>query len=219
MENALLVGLSRQMTLERQMDVVANNVANVNTTGFKADQSLFEEYLRSGAHEDNFMRSRPPRLLSCRTAAPSTTSRRARRADQEPARHRDRRQRLLRGADRRPANATPATAACRSTTRASSSPRAAIRCSAPAARSCSSRPTTTINVAADGTVTVLEGTGRTDSVRGKLRLVCFADAQKLVEGRRQPLLRRPGRRRRSPTPPRRCARASSRSRTSIRSTE
>ncbi len=38
MENTLLVGLSRQMMLERQMDVVANNVANVNTTGFKADQ-------------------------------------------------------------------------------------------------------------------------------------------------------------------------------------
>src|ERR1700738_184500 len=54
MQNMLLVGLSRQMTLERQMDVVANNVANVNTTGFKADRSLFEEYLQSGAHEDNF---------------------------------------------------------------------------------------------------------------------------------------------------------------------
>jgi flagellar hook-basal body protein len=54
-ENALLVGLSRQTTLERQLDVVANNIANVNTNGFKADQSLFEEYLRSGAHEDNFV--------------------------------------------------------------------------------------------------------------------------------------------------------------------
>ena len=41
MENTLLVGLSRQMTLERQMDVIANNVANVNTNGFKADRSLF----------------------------------------------------------------------------------------------------------------------------------------------------------------------------------
>ena len=49
MENTLLVGLSRQMTLERQLDVVANNVANINTTGFKADRSLFEEYLRSPA--------------------------------------------------------------------------------------------------------------------------------------------------------------------------
>src|SRR5438270_5239162 len=55
MENALLVGLSRQVTLERQLDVVANNIANVNTTGYKADSSLFEEYLMSGAHEDNFV--------------------------------------------------------------------------------------------------------------------------------------------------------------------
>src|SRR3954469_13237079 len=57
MENMLLVGLSQQMTLERQMDVVANNVANVNTNGFKADKSLFEAYLRTGAHEDNFVGS------------------------------------------------------------------------------------------------------------------------------------------------------------------
>lgn len=54
MENTLLVALSRQVALERQMDVVANNVANVNTNGFKAEKSLFEEYLTSGAHEDNF---------------------------------------------------------------------------------------------------------------------------------------------------------------------
>mgnify|MGYP003411349506 CR=1 FL=1 len=55
MENTLLVGLSRQMVLERQMEVVANNVANVNTAGFKADRSLFEEFLTSRAHEDNFI--------------------------------------------------------------------------------------------------------------------------------------------------------------------
>ncbi len=55
MENMLLVGLSRQMVLERQMDVVANNVANVNTNGFKADRSVFQEYLTAGAHEDNFV--------------------------------------------------------------------------------------------------------------------------------------------------------------------
>lgn len=54
MENTLLVALSRQVALERQMDVVANNVANVNTNGFKAEKSLFEEYLTSGAREDNF---------------------------------------------------------------------------------------------------------------------------------------------------------------------
>ena len=37
MENALLVGLSRQIALQRELDVVANNIANLNTTGFKAD--------------------------------------------------------------------------------------------------------------------------------------------------------------------------------------
>src|SRR4029450_6709487 len=57
MQNALLVGLSRQMTLERQMDVIANNVANANTNGFKADRTLFEEDLNSNAREDNFIGS------------------------------------------------------------------------------------------------------------------------------------------------------------------
>ena len=54
MENTLLIGLSRLVTLERQMGVVANNIANVNTNGYKADQSLFQEYLMPGAHADNF---------------------------------------------------------------------------------------------------------------------------------------------------------------------
>src|SRR5665213_239878 len=56
-ENALLIGLSRQTMLERQLDVVSNNIANVNTAGFKADASLFEEYLMPGAHEDKFVGS------------------------------------------------------------------------------------------------------------------------------------------------------------------
>jgi flagellar basal body rod protein FlgG len=38
-----------------------------------------------------------------------------------------------------------------------------------------------INVSPDGTVTVLEGSSRTDSIRGKLRLVSFADAQRLLK--------------------------------------
>ena len=45
MENALLIGLSRQMVLERKLDVTANNVANVNTAGFKADRQLFQTYV------------------------------------------------------------------------------------------------------------------------------------------------------------------------------
>jgi flagellar basal-body rod protein FlgF len=54
MENTLLVGLSRQVALERQLGVVANNIANVNTTGYKSDTAIFEEYLKSPAHADDF---------------------------------------------------------------------------------------------------------------------------------------------------------------------
>jgi flagellar basal-body rod protein FlgF len=60
MENAELVGLSRQITLRRQMDVVANNLANMNTTGFKAESSLFEEYLRTGGKHNGFERADRP---------------------------------------------------------------------------------------------------------------------------------------------------------------
>jgi flagellar basal-body rod protein FlgF len=49
MQNAILVGLSRQVALSREMDVVANNIANMDTTGYKADGSVFEEYLNSAA--------------------------------------------------------------------------------------------------------------------------------------------------------------------------
>jgi flagellar basal-body rod protein FlgF len=43
-ENMQLISLSRATALQRQMDVVANNLANINTTGFKAENLLFEEY-------------------------------------------------------------------------------------------------------------------------------------------------------------------------------
>jgi flagellar basal-body rod protein FlgF len=39
-ENAAYVGLSRQMTLRRELDVVANNIANADTSGFKVEQLL-----------------------------------------------------------------------------------------------------------------------------------------------------------------------------------
>ncbi|MFD2646560.1 flagellar basal-body rod protein FlgF [Devosia albogilva] len=54
MENAQLIGLSRQIALQRQMDVVANNMANMNTTGFKAEQLLFEEYVMPVARDRDF---------------------------------------------------------------------------------------------------------------------------------------------------------------------
>jgi flagellar basal-body rod protein FlgF len=54
MENAQLISLSRQMALQRQMDVVANNLANINTTGFKSEQMLFEQYLMPVASDKDF---------------------------------------------------------------------------------------------------------------------------------------------------------------------
>lgn len=62
MENALLVSLSRQVSLQRELDVVANNMANVNTTGFRREAVQFEEYLIRGASVDAF--KAPDRRLS-----------------------------------------------------------------------------------------------------------------------------------------------------------
>ena len=54
MENAQLISLSRQVALQRQMDVVANNMANINTTGFKAEDLLFEPYKMPVAADNDF---------------------------------------------------------------------------------------------------------------------------------------------------------------------
>jgi len=56
-ENALLVGLSRQMALSRQLEVIANNVANMNTTGYKSDGALFEEFIAPTAQDDGTSRA------------------------------------------------------------------------------------------------------------------------------------------------------------------
>jgi len=43
MDNALYVGLSRQMVLKREMDIVANNIANADTNGFKVESLMTTE--------------------------------------------------------------------------------------------------------------------------------------------------------------------------------
>ena len=40
MDNALYVGLSNQMVLKRQMDIIANNIANADTNGFKFENLI-----------------------------------------------------------------------------------------------------------------------------------------------------------------------------------
>ena len=45
MENSLLIALSRQMVMQRHMEVIANNIANASTPGYKGEELMFVEYL------------------------------------------------------------------------------------------------------------------------------------------------------------------------------
>ncbi|WP_372801881.1 flagellar hook-basal body complex protein [Paracoccus seriniphilus] len=47
MDNAIYATLTRQSGLMNEMRVVANNIANVNTTGFRREGVIFAEYLSS----------------------------------------------------------------------------------------------------------------------------------------------------------------------------
>ncbi|HEX2365275.1 MAG TPA: flagellar basal-body rod protein FlgF [Bradyrhizobium sp.] len=180
MENALLIGLSRQTTLERHLSVISNNLANVNTNGFKGDQTLFEEYLASGAHEDNF----------------KPADRRVSYVQDRGSFHD-----MKQGSLEKTSNPldvaisgdgflTVQTAGGERYTRdgnlqvtstgqlVTNSGEAVLGTSGPIVF----QPTDhDITISQDGTVTVLEGASRTDSIRGKLRVVNFADAQKLLK--------------------------------------
>jgi flagellar basal-body rod protein FlgF len=180
MENALLVGLSRQTTLERQLEVIANNIANVNTTGYKADQSLFEEFLTSGAHEDNFI-GKDRRVSYV----------------QDRGTYRD----FSQGALQQTANpldvaidgnaflAVQTTGGERYTRdgnlQLNSQGQLVTEGGDPVLGNAGPivfQPTDhDINISPDGTVTVIEANARTDTVRGKLRLVSFTDAQALLK--------------------------------------
>ena len=41
------VTLSRQSGLLAQMDIIANNIANTSTTGFRREGMVFSEYLKA----------------------------------------------------------------------------------------------------------------------------------------------------------------------------
>ena len=180
MENTLLVGLSRQTLLERQLDVVANNIANVNTTGYKADSSLFEEFLTSGAHEDNFVgadrrvsyvQDRATYRDFSQGAAAQTKNPLDLAIDgsrflvvQTPAG-----ERYTRDGGLQLNNQGQLVTVAGNPVLGTSGPIVF-------------QPTDhDINVAPDGTITVVTGNSTVDSVRGKLRLVSFADAQKLLK--------------------------------------
>lgn len=180
MENALLIGLSRQTVLERQLDVVANNIANVNTTGFKADQSLFQEYLMPGAHEDNFVGSDRRESYVEDRGTYRDFSQGAAQQTKNP----------LDVAIQGNGFLVVQTAAGERYTRdgglqlnnqgqlVTEEGDQVLGTAGPI----TFQPTDhDVNIAPDGTVTVQEGTNRTDALRGKLRLVSFADAQRLLK--------------------------------------
>jgi flagellar basal-body rod protein FlgF len=180
MQNALLIGLSRQTTLERQLDVVANNVANVNTAGYKADSSLFEEFLMPGAHEDNFVgRDRRLSYVQDRgtfrdfTQGPTEQTKNpldvaidgsAFLVVQAP------------GGERYTRDGGMQINSQGQLVTAAGNP--VLGTSGQIVFQPSDHD---INITPDGTITVVEGNGRTDSIRGKLRLVSFPDAQKLLK--------------------------------------
>lgn len=45
MENSIYLALSRQLVQRTNMNVIANNIANMNTSGYRAQNLMFEEYL------------------------------------------------------------------------------------------------------------------------------------------------------------------------------
>ncbi len=180
MENTHLIGLSRQMTLERQMDVVANNVANVNTNGYKADKSLFQEYLTSGAHEDNFSgRDRRVSYVVDRATWHDFTQGAA-----EPTKNPldvaiDGKGFLVvqtPGGERYTRDGNLQINSQGQLVTAAGNP--VLGTSGPIVFQPTDKE---ISITADGSVSVLEGASRIDSIRGKLRLVSFAQAQRLVK--------------------------------------
>ncbi|MGB0697699.1 MAG: flagellar basal-body rod protein FlgF [Rhodospirillaceae bacterium] len=52
MENTTFIAGSRQMSLWRQLDVVANNMANMSTHGYKAEKMLFAEHLMDSKNSE-----------------------------------------------------------------------------------------------------------------------------------------------------------------------
>lgn len=51
MDTTLYVALSHQVAQRRQMDVIANNIANMGTTAFKRESVMFREYLKESDGE------------------------------------------------------------------------------------------------------------------------------------------------------------------------
>jgi len=56
MENTGYIALSRQTALWRRMDTIANNLANMNTSGFRGQDMMFTDYLVRTPNTDSAFR-------------------------------------------------------------------------------------------------------------------------------------------------------------------
>jgi len=181
MENTLLIGLSRQVTLERQMDVIANNVANVNTNGFKADRSLFQEYLMPTAREDNFAPGRDRKLSHVLDRATFHDF-----AQGSPDQTKNPLDVAIAGdgmfvvqtpaGERYTRDGSFQIDSQGQLVNASGYP--VLGNNGPIRFQQTDKE---INIASDGNITVLEGTNRIDSIRAKLRIVSFTQPQRLTK--------------------------------------
>jgi flagellar basal-body rod protein FlgF len=52
MDNSMLIGLATQRVLQRRMEIAANNLANVSTSGFKADLLITDDTAPRPAHSE-----------------------------------------------------------------------------------------------------------------------------------------------------------------------
>ena len=66
METSSYIALSRQSALRRQMDIVANNLANMNSTAFKGEKMMFVEHLVKSKGGESFI---PTKLSFARDVA------------------------------------------------------------------------------------------------------------------------------------------------------
>jgi flagellar basal-body rod protein FlgF len=178
MENAALVGLSRQIALQRELDVVANNIANLNTTGYKADNVVFHEHLmpvaranqfRAPDRQVSFVQDRATWLDLAQGPVQQTgnpldiaISDNAFLTVQTPAGERYTRN-----------GALQINAAGQLVT---SEGLAVIGQNGPIILQAGDR---NVSISTDGTISVREGNNTTDSLRGKLRLASFDQPQRL----------------------------------------
>lgn len=51
MSNAVYINLGRQVGLSQELSMVANNLANISTTGYKTDRAIFSEYIQAAGQD------------------------------------------------------------------------------------------------------------------------------------------------------------------------